>query len=671
MKKTFGYFLFYNLFFFLLQTLLLIHQGQSFVSALPLPRHVYWELGYTYYIQGFLCFLLSVIQAILCQLCFSFRPQSALQSLRITIFLTTSISLLSIHTAVFPLSHYSQAISGVVPFVVILLSGFVSTFILSAIVCYTLFHLCRYSRIYFSLLFLSFLFFQKTPHEAVSKTEAQMPNVFIIGIDSLHPKFIDPKRTPTLWAFTHENIWFEETISPLARTYPAWSTILSGLHPFHHGARYNLIPKDKAASASIAWLMKKAQFATRYATDDRRFNLIDESFGFDAIIGPKIGINDMLMGTFNDFLLGNFFINGTIGRWFFPYNHMNRASHFSYYPETFDKALKNAMHHQKTQSLFMAVHFTLPHWPYAYANSKHPSARDEHNISERIPLYQKALHRVDEQIHTFLDTLEKQHFLENAWVIVLSDHGETLYTSGSRPLARDQYQGNRLISEPAVRSMELTKQSNEIGPFESYLKQHTGTALDRSAGHGSDLLSPDQFHCLLALQHYQAGKAQYAPMRIQERVSLEDIAPTISDYLHLSSKSNFDGISLRARIEKKEPLPNRAFILESGMFPNQFLSRTEAKRMGSLFFDVDERARLHIRQDKLATLDKQKLYAILKDDWILAFYPNEKTYIPVLQNIKTGKWTDYLSSPFARKSPVMSLRVELREFYAKADFVAF
>ncbi len=651
MKKNFSFFFGFNALLFCLQTSFIVIKSSSFASSLPLPKDVYWELGYTVYIQCFLFFLLSLAQTAFLGFFLSFNPPIKRTYLGAFIYVSTWFSILFIHTKFFPLSHYSQLITSLGLYPIVILAGFVGLLTVMIMIFYMCAHASGRDFLSFSLLCLgAFLFL---PSSDFPQHHSEKPNVFIIGVDSLNLHLIDAQRTPTLFAIKNQNVWFEDTISPLARTYPAWSTILSGAHPFHHKARYNLMPADHASDKSIAWRMKKSGYATYYATDDRRFNLLDTTFGFDKIIGPQTGVNDMLMGTFNDFILGNFFINTSFGRWFFPYNHMNRASYFSYYPETFDNALKKKLTQIPVdQPIFMAVHFTLPHWPYAYASSKHPSAKGEHDIQARAPLYEEALFRVDQQVKVFLNTLQQRGFLNKALVIVLSDHGETLYTPGSRALSHEQYQGHGTSG------------------FETYLVKKTATPLDRSAGHGSDLLSPDQFHCFFVIQKYEQSVAQYKPHHIQDRVMLSDIAPTLSDYLELNSPNQFDGISLRARIEKDEPLPKRSFILESGMFPNRFLSRSEAKEIAPLFFTVDHQMHLHIRKDKIATLDEQKLYAILNGNWILAFYPDENHYIRVLQNIETGEWTDDLSSSFSKKSPAMSLLKELEQFYAKPDFAA-
>lgn len=637
-------FLLTNFFLFLLQLFFLAQQSHSFVSTLPLPKPIYWELGFTLYLQGFSYFLLSIIQSTSYLALKRTWQKYSSKTYQILLVISAWGALFFLNAYYFPLSLYARGLNTLLsPALQLLLGLLFLTILLMPLVHLILSHFFRYMLL--SIMIFSLYGIIPPSRDKPVTAAPSKPNIFIIGIDSLSPKSIHPDLMPMTWNFINQNVWFEETISPLARTYPAWSTILSGLHPFHHKARYNLIAQDNAAEKSMAWKMSQANYTTLFATDDRRFNLLDESFGFQHIIGPRRGVNDIFLGTFNDFLLGNFLINTPFGRSFFPYNYMNRASYFSYYPETFNKELQQAIQrHSPTKPLFMAVHFTLPHWPYAYAATRDSAARDEYNLAAREPIYRAALHDVDKQMTQLFQALKKNHLLQNTFVIVLSDHGETLYTPLSRPMTRAKYQGDR------------------VSAFEAYLMKYTSTPLDRSAGHGSDVLSPEQFHCLLALQYYKDENPMYPHEHIKDRVGLQDIAPTLLDYTHQSNQ-NLDGISLRPRIEKTNTLPERAFILESGMLPNQFLSREKARLAGQTFFEVDSAGLLHLRQNKLSALDKDKLYAILKNNWILALYPTTQGYLTIIQELQTQAWVDDLNTPFAHQTPAQALLKELQTFY--------
>ncbi|BCA96857.1 hypothetical protein TUM19329_32180 [Legionella antarctica] len=463
---------------------------------------------------------------------------------------------------------------------------------------------------------------------------------------------------PFLNTLLNNSTQFTNAISPLARTYPAWTSMLTGLYAEHHHAGENLVPKRFIKSrASIIWTLNKLGYDTIYATDDRRFNSIDKDLGFKKIIGPRLGVNDFLLGTFNDFPLSNLLINSRVGAQLFPYNYLNRASFFSYYPETFSGKLQNELSQQQQQQhnkpIFLAVHFALPHWPYAWASTSPEELNNEFSIERRDRLYQNALQRVDKQLCSLFEFLKQQQFLANSLVILLSDHGETLYYPDSRLTNAQNYQGS-----PPSR-------------FAQYLKKKTATVLNKSAGHGSDILSPGQYHSVLAFNIYDNGKIITSNHKINPRVALIDLAPTILDFLHLKNQQNMDGISLLPAIfNSQHSLPERTFFIESGIYPNQKPSKEKTMEIGKEFYEVNPHSgELEIKTDKLKYFDQQKLYGIIEGNWVLALYPDDKTYIAVIQNLSTGEWTDDLHDAFAKKSPANILYQQLQQFYGKKLFL--
>lgn len=528
-----------------------------------------------------------------------------------------------------------------------------SLLVLGLLLLNTLFFTCRnYPKITgSSLLIVSILSVYNMFDTNKNGQRTTEPNVIIIGIDSLSPNNINKKDTPTLAHFIQTSVFFRETISPLARTYPAWTTILTGLHPYHHQARYNLMPSDLVKnSLSLAWSLQSLGYQTIFATDDRRFNNMGKEFGFQKVIGPKVGVNDILLGTFNDSPLSNLLVNLPIGRWLFPYNHINRASYFSYYPQSFEKVLDNTLiSNNQTSPTFMAVHFTLPHWPYAWAESSPIQARDEYSVDDKEFLYRAALQRTDRQVEHFLQMLRKYGYLENSLIIVLSDHGEALYVPGSRQTSLKTYQGQG------------------VSIFADYLKRKTSTELEMSAGHGSDLLSKDQYHCLLTFKIYKNNQLKTTSKIINTRVALTDITPTIQSFTGLPTRQSTDGVSLLHIITNdNKPLPERTFIMESGMLPNQFLSRERARVLGQKFFTINPQTdQLQLRKKALSTLDALKLYAVIKGDWIVALYPDDNGYIPVTLNLKNGKWTDDFNADFVKKSPAINMLSYLQQFYKR------
>lgn len=650
-RQWFTRFCLYNLIFLILQFSYIFSQSNSFIHAIRLPVFIYIELITTVGVHLALYLILSILQTALLWGIMQHNFKSSTDRWQIIIWSLSICALLITNGYFFPLSIFSRLFLPELPHV-ILMAGLVCSLLpLSILLFNTLYLAGRNYPKTITLIALFSLSLSIYPQLKLTKTmqSGTTPNIILIGVDSLPPAAISLENTPTMARFIKQSVQFKETISPLARTYPAWSTILTGLYPLHHGAHYNLMPpRNVKSDESIAWLLQKAGYQSIFATDDRRFNNIGQEFGFQQIIGPKLGVNDILLGTFNDFPLSNLLVNLPFAKWLFPYNHMNRASYFSYYPQIFDNTLRKALASRKKISpLFLAVHFTLPHWPYAFASSSPAEVKDEYSVTERGQLFSAALHQADNQVAHLLKVLEQYGYLQNSLIVLLSDHGETLYTPGSRQTRSSTYQGHghSLLAD--------------------YFKQKTSTTLDMSAGHGSDLLSTDQYHCVLACKIYKHKKLVTPTKVITTRVALIDIAPTVRDFAGISGLQAADGISLLSSIKnQKTTLIERAFIMESGMLPNQFLTREKARQLGQQFFEVGRNSgQLHIRKHELATLDAMKLYAIIQGNWVLALYPEDGGYLPIIQRLSDGAWVDDINSDFAKLSPSMMMLESIQKFY--------
>lgn len=650
-KKNFSSFALYNLVFLVLQTLHLLAAHNSFLQPIPLPGAVYFEIITALFLQILLYIILSAIQTgLLWGISRHISPNN-IEKWQISIYTLSIIAIITANCHYFPHSALSSMLLPEIPTVFLnsIMLGSLCMLMLFAIMA--LVRLLSYSLkktlFSFVLILFSMMFILMKPlNQAKTHHNPTQPNIIILGIDSLNTAQINARDTPELMRFLKQSVHFNKVITPLARTSPSWTTILTGMHPLHHHARENLISPDLIRHEdSFAWHLKKMGYQTIFASDDRRFNSMGKEFGFNIITGPKIGANDFLLGSFYDFPLSNLLINLRISKRLFPYHYINRAAHVTYLPQTFDLALKRMLEQQPTDKpLFLAVHFTLPHWPYSWAASPFPNkkAPDEQTTE---PLYQAATRAVDTQVGNMLKQLQKHGLLHNSMVMILSDHGETLNQVGSRQVSAKLYQDH----------------SHQLA---DYLKGKL-SGLEQSSGHGSDLLSPTQFECLLGIKIFQQGHLLTQPKIVAPSVSLMDIAPTIYAFLNQPLQPFFDGISLyQSLITDKPPIANRSFMLESGIFPNQVVTKDTIRLIARMIYKVNfHNNHLELRQDRLAMINAIKLYGILKNDWLIALYPGEKKYITVILNRKNGQWTDNPDSDFAKTTPAKDLILQLKNYY--------
>ncbi len=184
---------------------------------------------------------------------------------------------------------------------------------------------------------------------------ARAPNIFLLGIDSLRPDFIDPQVTPHVHAFLANAVQMQDAVTPLARTFPPWISILTGRHPHTTGAYMNLLPRKLIQEGTtLPHLLRGHGYRSYYAMDETRFANIDASYGFDQTMTATIGGSDFVISWFADTPLSNMVMNTWLGALLFPHAHANRAAHVTYDPDTFVRRVAGGL--DASQPAFLAWH---------------------------------------------------------------------------------------------------------------------------------------------------------------------------------------------------------------------------------------------------------------------------------------------------------------------------
>jgi arylsulfatase A-like enzyme len=339
------------------------------------------------------------------------------------------------------------------------------------------------------------------------------PNIIFIGVDSVRPGLVGEYGslgyTPSLSNFAQEGHRFADAITPLARTYPSWMALLTGRRPARSGVRENLMPRAQVNVVTLADTLSAQGYQTLFATDEVRFSNIDASYGFQKVLAPRVGASDFLLGNLNDFPLTNLLANTVVGKWLFPETYANRAAAVTYDPATFVKRLDEGVR-RDSRPLFLAVHLTLPHWPYRWR-------ADEDAVFSRTLdsayAYLASVVETDRQFDSIMGLLQRKGLLENTLVVVFSDHGE----------------GLNLPADNLVRSAD---RSSSIGvPV-------------WSSGHGTSVLSSAQYQILLVARAYGIPGIHDSSGVHQRPVSIEDVAPTVLDLVGIKPKpGSLDGQS--------------------------------------------------------------------------------------------------------------------------------
>jgi hypothetical protein len=340
-------------------------------------------------------------------------------------------------------------------------------------------------------------------------------------------------------------------------------------------------------------------------------------------------------------------INTKVGQWLFPYSYANRAVNFTYDPNSFLHLLQPVLRARRTQPLFLAVHFCLPHHPYIWADI-HAS---EYSALSR---YQASIVRVDTQLKDFFAALKANHLLDHAIVVMLSDHGEALELLGDRITEKDAF-----LSEQRI--------ATHIPQF--YPPSLDNEEVNQSAGHGTDVLALSQYHTLLAFRLYGVGHSQQKT--IPGVVSLLAVKPTLLSLIGLATHTKWVAPSLAPLIRGESDAMMRTppIFLESDYTPQAIRTVYPEVRQvvleGVQLFQIDPKTTLLTTKPSMGEMIiRSKQYAAIEGEWMLALYPqNKEMRLPVLINLSSGKWTTDLHSAFAKQAKAMQLLAHLKQFY--------
>jgi arylsulfatase A-like enzyme len=433
-----------------------------------------------------------------------------------------------------------------------------------------------------------------------SGATAESPHVILLGIDSLRPErtagSAGPALTPRIDEFLQPAVVFDDAITPLPRTYPSWVSLLTGRHPHTTGAIVNLLPREKVDTAgSLPELLRARGYKTVYAIDEVRFSNIDKSYGFDTTISPPIGAADFLLGVMSDMPLSNLIANTRLGHALFPHAYANRAFAKLYDPDTFVERLRRNLDFE--QPTLLALHLTLAHWPYTWRDATDKAAD---GLPRLVAAYQAAVRRVDTQFGDIAALLQQLGALDNAIVVVFSDHGEALGEAEDLP-----YGHAESASAPAFPS-----------------------------GHGTSVLSPNQYRILLAWRSF--GQTPLSPLDPGNRTvpaSLQDVAPTLVDALGLPTARPTEGLSM-FNVLRGIPGSDAAFAdrirftetefnppgFEPGATPNPEQFRSAV----SNYVLNRDSGRLQLTEAAIDTaVLYNRQYAALRNDTLLAALPQE------------------------------------------------
>ncbi len=297
-----------------------------------------------------------------------------------------------------------------------------------------------------SVLFVALLAFRNRPSSAVDN-EAPW-NVLILAADSLRSDRIeDPAVMPRIAARLPEGALYRYAVTPIARTYPSWVSLLTGTEPRANGVRHmfpTIASRTDVGETFLTRLRDQGYFT--FAVSDFAGDIFPGfEGGFESLDTPHLNVDTLAQSsalTSHTWSLA--FLRLRLVRSLFPY--WRNVPSISDPEWVADSALRQ-IRRSGSRPFAGVVFFSTAHFPYVapypeyLRGSKNyrgrylyhvppvqpdeaPTAEDVEQIRLR---YDAALASIDVAMERILRELERRGLSGRTLVVVTGDHGEELY----------------------------------------------------------------------------------------------------------------------------------------------------------------------------------------------------------------------------------------------------
>jgi len=300
-----------------------------------------------------------------------------------------------------------------------------------------------------------------------------MKNIILISLDTVRADVAYSGKFKTINALRQNGITFLNTISSSPFTPASHASVFTGLQPYNHGLRHLFKEKINSTVTTLAQVLKDKGYETGAIVScpgmnswygfSRGFNHYDDEI-------PKLSDGSDPLRTVD------VKVRGTA---------LKRAN-------TVVERAQNWLSTRVDKPYFLFIHFFDAHWPYE-APEKYGGDNP----------YEEEIAFSDRYLGIFLDSIRKDGFLDNALILVFSDHGEDL--EGLYPNDK----GGEKLGHP------------------------------EESGHGCLLYDQTQ-RVVLIVEDKDLPKN----MNITQQARLVDIFPTVLDLLKVENNFKTDGSSL-------------------------------------------------------------------------------------------------------------------------------
>lgn len=250
---------------------------------------------------------------------------------------------------------------------------------------------------------------------ALTAGSARGFNVLVITLDTTRADHLgcygyDAAQTPVLDEFARHSVRFEDAVSPVPLTLPSHTSMFTGLDPPHHGVRNNSEFKLDPALNTLAEVLagagyQAAAFVSAFVLDARYglnqgFDLYDDSV--DTQVGSE---------------------HGALSE--------RTASRVT------NAALHWLGHREEDAPFFLWVHYFDAHYPY--------EPPMPYGVTFRNAPYDGEIAYLDGHLGRLLDRLKADALWERTVVVVVGDHGESLWEHGESAHSRLIYEATQHV----------------------------------------------------------------------------------------------------------------------------------------------------------------------------------------------------------------------------------
>ncbi len=491
------------------------------------------------------------------------------------------------------------------------------------------------------------------PHNT---TEKPHPNLLMIGSDTLRADHImthhdQQSLTPFIESLAKKGALFTHCMTPIARTAPSLTSILTGTWPDTHGIKTNYTEdaKTKLSPKALGEVLAEQGYTTAAITDWAGSDLNKFSFGFQKYDGPNDQWNlkfYIRQGPKDIRLFLSLFTHNRLGKLCLPELYYMAGKPLTQPLGKLARSWLSKFSKQK-KPFFLNLFLSTTHPPFGseypyYRYFAHPDYRGESlfgmsrltdpmeiiksqrepkeafDLEQVIDLYKGCVRNFDDELRKIIHHLKKCGLDQNTLIVIYSDHGMEFFENDTWG------QGNSIYGQA----------SNKV-----------------------PLLIIDP--------------AIKEPMHSDQLVRTLDIMPTVLEKLGIEIPQSVEGVSLQPTIKGQEQLELPGFC-ETGLWlttpPGQHPDHLKYpdlleildipdKNQGTLAISPEYKEAIEKARDKMLEIGEWRLIIIALEQgpkYELYYIPTDPTckndiakentvvvnrLIPMLANISAKKST--------------------------------